>query len=161
MKQTFPTSVAIEEATRRELIEIMNTLLASSVDLYTQVKEAHWNIKGPHFISRHELFDRVADHARAWSDVVAERISTLGGYARGTARDAALKSKLEAYDASAVRGSEHVRVVVDHLAAYCKLSREAVAVAARLNEPVTEDMCIEITRQAELDMWFLESHLQG
>lgn len=159
MKPTFPTRVALDEATCRELNGHMNVLLASTMDLYTQIKQAHWNIKGPHFFARHQLFDEVAAHARTWGDEIAERISTLGGYAAGTVKDASEQSQLESYDIAAVQGIAHIRVVVDRMAQYCKMTREMASMAARMKDPVTEDLCIEVLRQAEQDMWFLESHL--
>ena len=30
-------------------------------DLHTQVKHAHWNVKGPEFIALHKLFDGIYD----------------------------------------------------------------------------------------------------
>lgn len=159
MKPTFPTRVALEETTRRELNGRLNILLATTTDLYTQIKQAHWNIKGPHFFARHQLFDEVAAHARIWADTIAERVSTLGGYACGTVKDASEQSLLESYDVAAVQGIAHVRVVVERLAHFCKLTREMAAMSERMKEPVTQDLCIEILRQAEQDMWFLESHL--
>lgn len=161
MNKTFPTRVAIEEPARTELVGMLNTALASAVDLQSQIKQAHWNIKGPHFFARHQLFDDIAAHAREWADELAERVSTLGGYATGTARDAAAHSKLPTYDMNAVDGIDHLRVVVERIAGFCKMSRAGVAMADRLEEAITEDLCVSITRQAELDLWFLESHINN
>lgn len=157
----FTTRVAVDEPARKELVTMLNTCLATTIDLYTQVKQAHWNIKGAHFVSRHELFDSVAGHALEWADELAERASTLGGYATGTVRDAAERSKLAVYDASAVDGLAHLREVAERLASYCKMIRECTKLAGRLEEPVTEDLCIGVLRRAELDLWFIESHLNN
>ena len=161
MNKLFPTRVALHETVRRELITMLNTVLASSIDLYTQIKQAHWNIKGAHFFARHQLFDDIAAHALAWSDEVAERTATLGGYAAGTVRDAAERSKLRAYDPDAVEGIDHMRALVERFESFTKMTREAISTSSKLDDPVTEDLCTEILRQAELDLWFLESHING
>ena len=42
---------------RTEMVSLLNQQLADTFDLYSQVKQAHWNVKGPQFIALHELFD--------------------------------------------------------------------------------------------------------
>lgn len=68
---------------------VLNQQLADASDLLSQVKQAHWNVKGPAFWQLHRLFDEVAEQADGWIDELAERITALGGYARGTVRMAA------------------------------------------------------------------------
>ena len=55
----YETENDISEKRRSELNALMNQRLASAVDLQTQMKQAHWNVKGPSFIGLHELFDQV------------------------------------------------------------------------------------------------------
>lgn len=152
----FMTHVSVGPDARVEMIEMLNVALGTTVDLYTQVKQAHWNIKGPQFVSRHLLFDDLADHLRGWGDSLAERISGLGGYARGTARCATESTTLTEYNLAAVDGKAHIQALVIAYGAYGTLLRSHVH---RIDDPVTEDLLIEILRGAEKDMWFLESHL--
>lgn len=79
---------------RENVIPRLQARLADSVDLFTQVKQAHWNVKGPSFIALHELFDEIAELVEEHSDLLAERITALGGRADGTARLAASQSNL-------------------------------------------------------------------
>jgi len=48
-----------------------------------------------HFIQLHELFDSIASHLEDQTDSIAERVTTLGGVANGTVREAAAKSGLK------------------------------------------------------------------
>jgi starvation-inducible DNA-binding protein len=57
----------------------------------TQMKQAQWNVKGPHFVGLHELFDKIAKEVEGYVDMVAERIVQLGGIAQGTVRVAAIR----------------------------------------------------------------------
>jgi hypothetical protein len=55
------------------------------IDLQTQTKHAHLNVKGPTFIALHELFDKVNEAVEDYMDEIAERAVRLGGVAEGTA----------------------------------------------------------------------------
>ena len=43
--RTFTTRIDIPEQSRRLLIELLNARLADAFDLYSQLKQAHWNVK--------------------------------------------------------------------------------------------------------------------
>lgn len=155
----FATHVAVAELDREKLVRGLNTTLATALDLHSQVKQAHWNIKGPQFFARHELFERLATRVLTWADELAERTSALGGYAMGTTRLGAAASEISEYDLSAVDGSAHLLTLVERYATFCERLRVRVNEAADADDAATEDLYIEILRAAELDMWFLESHL--
>ena len=157
----FPSHVNFPAEAREELIDLLNTCLASAIDLHWQVKQAHWNVRGRDFYSRHELFDEVADTVRKQADEFAERAGTLGGYAEGTIRLAAKNSELPEYDLTAVDGDSHLRVLVERFARYGASIRNGIHRAGEVNDPVTEDLLTQTLAVVELDLWFLESHLHG
>jgi starvation-inducible DNA-binding protein len=159
MPTRFTNHISLPEETKNKLIDTLNAVLATTSDLRTQVKQAHWNIKGPQFVARHELFDNLAAKLLDYVDSTAERAATLGGYAMGTTRQSAERSKLPEYDLRAVDGKHHIKTLVDRYSQYNSFVRDAVREAADLGDPVTEDLYTEILRGTELDMWFLESHL--
>jgi starvation-inducible DNA-binding protein len=157
----FPSHVDLPAETREELISLLNTHLANAIDLHWQVKQAHWNIRGKHFYSRHELFDALAKHLRKQADSVAERAGTLGGYAEGTIRLAARNSQLPEYDLEAVAGDAHLKALVERFARYAASMRDGLERCEELEDPVTVDLLTGILGEVELDLWFLESHLYG
>src|SRR5205814_1859410 len=95
MPAMYETENDIPEQRRSELNALMNQRLADAVDLQAQMKQAHWNVKGPHFIGLHELFDKIDEAVEGYVDLIAERIVQLGGIAEGTVRVAAERSRLE------------------------------------------------------------------
>ena len=107
----YETENDISLERRSELNALMNQRLASAVDLQTQMKQAHWNVKGPNFIGLHELFDKVDEAVESYVDMIAERIVQLGGIAEGTARVAASRSQLEEYPLAIADGAAHVEAV--------------------------------------------------
>ncbi|MEJ5346980.1 MAG: ferritin-like domain-containing protein, partial [Chloroflexus sp.] len=81
MAQTseFATRIDIPVERRRSLITMLNQQLADTFDLMSQAKQAHWNVKGPQFLELHELFDELAARLNGFVDLLAERITALGG----------------------------------------------------------------------------------
>ena len=157
--RTYPTSVGVPENNRQALIALLNTRLADSTDLRSQVKWAHWNLKGMHFIQLHELFDSVASHLEEQTDTVAERISTLGGVANGTVREAAAKSGLKEADLNASDAASMLKFLVHNVAHHANAMREAVQESNDLDDAITADLFTQLTREQDKDLWFLEAHL--
>lgn len=119
----------VPRGVRTKLVRLLNERLADAPG--TQVKHAHWNAKGPNFIARDELFDKIAEEVAEHSDTLAKRATALGGSAHGTLGAAAL----------------------DALAAQALDARTALADAG------TADLFAGIARQLDQDRWFLEAHL--
>ena len=156
----FECMVNIPTESRHALIELLNARLVDTIDLQTQAKFAHWNVKGHNFYQLHLLFDSIAEHLEEGIDLVAERITALGGRANGTVRQAAAHSSLKEYDLNALNGMEHVRVLADRLASLSNSAREAIDRSDDLGDKGTSDLFTEIVRTADKDLYFLESHLQ-
>src|SRR2546428_578763 len=80
----YPTKNDLPEDKRVEVIGLLNQRLAEAIDLQSQCKQAHWNVKGPSFIGLHKLFDDVNEDVETYVDLIAERVVQLGGIAEGT-----------------------------------------------------------------------------
>jgi starvation-inducible DNA-binding protein len=159
--RTFVSRIDIPTTARLPLIELLNKQLANTLDLYTQTKQAHWNVKGSQFIMLHELFDKVAGVVFESIDEIAERATALGGVALGTVRMAAQHSMLEEYPTAAVTGEEHLNALVDRLASYAASVCSAIEQAQDLGDLDTADLFTSISRDMDKYLWFLEAHLQN
>lgn len=157
----FKTKNDLSETIRTKVAELLNARLADAVDLQTQIKHAHWNVKGPNFIALHELFDKIHGDVLNYVDELAERAVQLGGVAEGTARAAAKKSSLSEYPAQAVDGRSHVEAVSSVLAAFGKSARQAIGETNDLGDLDTADLFTEISRGTDQWLWFVEAHLQA
>ena len=160
-QRTFETRNDIAEDAREKLVELLNARLADSFDLYSQLKQAHWNVKGPDFIQLHALYDDVAEIVLGFVDEIAERATALGGLALGTARMAAEASTLDEYPLDAVAGMETVEVIADRLGVYGASVREAIDTADELGDMDTADLFTEVSREIDKQLWFVEAHLQA
>ena len=157
----YKTENDIDPSRRLELNTLMNLRLASAVDLQMQMKQAHWNVKGPSFIGLHELFDKVNEAVESYVDMIAERIVQLGGIAEGTVRVAAARSRLEEYPLTIADGLSHVGAVADALSDFGKEARMTIDEADGLDDADTADLFTEISRGIDKWLWFVEAHAQA
>ncbi len=157
----IPTKNDLPEKNRARLIELLNSRLADGIDLYLQVKQAHWNVKGPSFIALHELFDEVATTVQDAADDIAERAVQLGGTAQGTLAVVAKDTSLKPYPTDISKGSDHVEALSSALAAFGKQVRAAIALADELEDADTADLFTGISRNIDKKLWFVEAHQQA
>jgi starvation-inducible DNA-binding protein len=151
----------LSEKIRGNVINLLNQQLADVIDLGLQAKQAHWNVKGPHFIGLHELFDKVAEELEEYTDDIAERAVELGGVALGTAQVVAKDSRLKAYPLDIASGREHVTALSSALAAFGATTRAAIDIAGKAGDADTADLFTEISRGVDKLLWMLEAHLQA
>jgi starvation-inducible DNA-binding protein len=159
--RSFRTSVDIPPGSREKVNKILNQHLADSFDLLSQVKQAHWNVKGSDFWQLHKLFDETAERVAEWVDDLAERVTALGGYATGTVRMAAASSRLPEFPTDITDSMEYVKVVVARVAAFTNSARAAIDETDKLGDADTADLFTEISRCADKYLYFLEAHLQS
>jgi starvation-inducible DNA-binding protein len=150
----------LPEELRAQLIEILNARLADSIDLQYQAKQAHWNVKGDQFRALHELFDEVSTAAIEYSDLIAERVTQLGGTALGTIRVSAKNSSLSEYPLDIFDGDSHVEAMSNALGTYAKNIRQDIDRATELQDAGTADLLTEISRGVDKNLWFVEAHNQ-
>ena len=162
MKPTFhKTKNDLSEKIRSTMIELLNQQLADVLDLGLQAKQAHWNVKGPHFIGLHELFDKVAEEVEGFADEIAERAVELGGVALGTIQIVAKQSRLGAYPLNITSGNEHVVALSGALAKFGASTRAAIDTASNAGDANTADLFTEISRGVDKLLWLVEAHIQA
>ena len=157
----YETENDISKNRRSELSVLMNQRLASAVDLQMQMKQAHWNVKGPSFIGLHELFDKVDEAVESYVDMIAERIVQLGGIAEGTVRVAASRTRLPEYPLAIADGMAHVEAVARALSTFGQEARATIDEADELEDADTADLFTEVSRGIDKWLWFVEAHSQA
>lgn len=159
--KVFKTRIDLAAGTREKMVALLNQQLADTFDLYSQTKQAHWNVKGAQFYPLHELFDKLAAELLGHADLIAERATALGGTALGTARLAASASRLPELPADAVAGPQAVESLAARFAALATSTRRAIDEAAAQADQDTADLFTEVSRALDKGLWFLEAHLQA
>jgi starvation-inducible DNA-binding protein len=151
----------LPEATRARIAKLLNDRLADCIDLQSQLKHAHWNVKGSNFIALHELFDQINEEVEDYVDNLAERTVQLGGVAEGTARMVAKRSSLPEYPTNAVDGRSHVEALSSVLALFGKATRNAIDEANEMGDLDTADLFTDVSRGLDKSLWLVEAHLQS
>jgi len=159
--RTYPSSVGVPENNRQALITLLNLRLADGIDVHSQVKWAHWNVKGKDFYQLHLLFDSVATHLEDHIDTIAERVAALGGVANGTIREAVAKSSIPEADLAAADGPTMVKFLVHNVGHFTNALRTAIQEADDLDDAATVDLFTAMTREMDKDLWFIEAHIQA
>ena len=156
----FPNRIDLPADQKADLVALLNQQLANLTDLFSQTKHAHWNVKGPNFYGLHRLFDDLAEIVEGHVDTVAERLTALGGVARGTVRMAADGSELDEFPLELTASLE----VVDHMAKqYARagnVMRDAVAEAGDADDDATADLLTGVVEDLDKGLYFLDAHLQ-
>ena len=141
-------------------IQALQARLVDGIDLALAIKQAHWNLKGPEFIGIHTMLDGFRDQVDEYNDTVAERITQLGGTARGTTQSVAAESKLAAYPVDIYAIGDHLAALIDRYAVYANAVRANIDETDEAGEPDTADLFTEISRGIDKQLWFLEAHVQ-
>lgn len=156
-----PTRIQLSEDARAALARLLNLRLAQAVDLKLQAKQAHWNVKGPHFQQLHELFDSLATQADTWADNLAERAVQLGGVAEGTVQAVGTRTTLAVYPLLLAEGNAHTRALADALGRFANDLRTGIDDTAKLGDAVTSDLLTGMAGEVDKTLWFFEAHLHG
>lgn len=157
----LPTRIDLSADVRERVVEMLNRQLATLTDLFTQTKHAHWNVKGSNFWGLHTMFDTLAEGLEPFIDDAAERITALGGAAKGTARMAVSNSRLDEFPEGVHAGLEVVNVLADRYATASKEARDGIAQADEHGDADTADLLTAVSRFLDKSLYFLESHLQA
>jgi starvation-inducible DNA-binding protein len=157
----FDTRNDLPLGTRTKIVKLLNERLADAIDLGTQVKHAHWNVKGPNFIALHELFDKIAENVEEHIDTLAERATALGGIAHGTLAAVARATSLKPYPQNITDGVAHVKALAAALGTFGARVRAAIDDSTALKDADSADLFTGISREVDKDLWFLEAHLHA
>ena len=156
---TYVSRLDIPLHVRKHAIELLQARLSDALDLEAQTKQAHWNVKGMHFMQLHELFDRLHTVAEELVDLIAERITALGGVADGRVQTTARSTTLYEYALQTSGGHAHLQAIAATLGAFGAQVRADIDRAAAITDADTADIFTQISRETDKQLWFIEAHL--
>ena len=156
-----PSKNSLPEAVRFQICQMLSTHLAEAVDLQHQYTHAHWNVKGPHFIGLHKLFEELADQLDPVIDDIAERIVQLGGTPNGTVQGVTAATRLPEMPVNLFEGLALVQQTSLAAAAFAARVREGVDLTGESGDALTADLLTEAGRLLDKQVWLLDAHLQA
>lgn len=153
--------IGISSENLARVAHALNAVLADEYVLYTKTRNAHWNVEGPDFHSKHLFFESQYEQLDEIMDSVAERIRSLGHYTPAT-----LKSFLELTHFSEVLHNKNdgagfiAELLNDHESLIIHL-RESINVFANdFKDAGTSDYVTGLMETHEKMAWMLRSHLR-
>lgn len=155
----LPTRNDLPTNAKQVSIGVLQACLVDTVDLYNATRQAHWNVKGPHFGSLHALFETFYTDLAEAADEIAERIVQLGGVANGTTQVLAADTRLPAYPTELQGGMDHVRALSDRYAQVAKSLRAGIDETDEAGDADTADLLTGQSRAIDKKLWMLEAHL--
>jgi starvation-inducible DNA-binding protein len=155
----YHSRIDLPIASRLDAVTILNQRLADCIDLRSQCKQAHWNVKGANFIALHELFDAIAAEVDEFADLIAERVAQLGGIAEGTVGISAAATSLDPYPVGRQTGDQHVQAMASALAAFGRTARLAIDEMGELDDAGSADIMTEVSRGIDRRLWMVEAHI--
>ncbi len=141
-------------------MQLLQARLADGIDVALITKQAHWNLKGPTFIGMHLMLDGFRDCLDDWNDKMAERITQLGGTARGTVQEVARETNLKAYPTNIYKIADHLHALIDRYGQFANAVRKNIDDADEAGDADTADLFTEVSRGLDKQLWFLEAHVQ-
>lgn len=150
----------LSDNARKTAISELSACMADASSLSMALKQAHWNVKGPNFIAVHELFDAVKARLDPHIDEMAERVQQLDGVAIGTVEEVAKHTALDPYPTNLTKAADHLREISARMRAYGERVRVAVDSTAEAGDADSSDILTAASRDADKDLWFIESHLE-
>jgi starvation-inducible DNA-binding protein len=158
--QRYRTHNELDSNAKSASIALLNMRLADTLDLSLISKQAHWNIKGRQFIGIHEMLDKLHADTEDYVDLIAERVTALGGTALGTAQVVTQASTLPAYPTDIHTVEDHLHALIERYGQVANAVRANIDEADEAGDAGTSDLFTEVSRGLDKWLWFLEAHVQ-
>ena len=136
---TFKTRVGLRQDVRAPMISLLNQQLADTFDLFSQTRHAHWNVKGAEFFQIHLLYDKLAEQVEGFIDMIAERVTALGGTAMGTVRMTSAVSRLAEFPVDCFEGTATLDALATRYSGVGSSCRAVIDIAAASGDAATAD----------------------
>ena len=150
----------LDSNAKKVSMELLNARLADTIDLALIAKQAHWNVKGRTFIGVHKMLDELRDATDEYVDLIAERVTQLGGTAEGTSQKVVKASTVAPYPMDLYKIPDHLKALSDRYGKVANLVRKNIDDTDEAGDKGTADLFTEVSRGLDKWLWFIEAHLQ-
>ena len=142
-----------------EVADLLTTILADEFLLYTKTLDAHWNVEGSDFHSKHLFFQRQYNELFEIIDKIAERTRSLGHYATATLSDYLEFTNLTESSGNRKDSTSFVKLLLEDHESIIVHLRERISLANELKDVGTSDFITGIMKAHEKMAWMLRAHV--
>ena len=153
--------IGINKSNREAVVEMLQQLLADEFLLYTKTRNAHWNVEGIDFHTKHVFFEEEYGKLEKVLDEVAERIRMLGFYSPGTLAEFLKLSHLKENSPKQTDSSSFMSVLLEDHDTVIKFIRKSISEKAEAHKDEgTADFITGILQLHEQMAWMLRASLK-
>lgn len=152
--------IGITEKNLHKSIELLSMILADEMTLYIKTRKFHWNVSGESFMELHKLFQAQYTELEESIDLIAERISKLGGKAIGTMKEFSKLTRLKEVPGKYPPQSEMmVELLGDHELIITELRKDIGEMNDKNKDAGTIDFLTGLMQAHETTAWILRRYL--
>jgi starvation-inducible DNA-binding protein len=152
-------NIEISDKNRQAVADILNTLLSDEYILYTQTRNAHWNITGSNFNELHKFFESQYGILDEIIDIVAERVRSIGHYSLGSLKDFMSLARVSENKELSNEKEAMQSLLAGHETIIQALRKEIPRVSDKYHDLGTADFITGILEQHEKMAWMLRAYL--
>ena len=152
--------IGISEKKLNGVTDLLSTVLAGEVTLYTKTRKFHWNVGGESFMELHKLFENQYKQLEESIDEVAERISKLGSKAIGTMSEFKELSAVKEHPGKYPSSKEMIKELLDnHETVIVQLRNSVEDCSVKFKDAGTADLLTGLMEEHETIAWTLRRYL--
>jgi starvation-inducible DNA-binding protein len=153
-------NIGINEKNLGNSIHLLESLLADEVILYTKTRKFHWNVCGENFMELHKLFQNQYTELEETIDLIAERISKLGGKTIGTMKEFSGLTRLNEAPNKYPSSKDMLKELLnDHETVTQQLRKDIGESDSKNKDLGTTDFLTGLLEQHESTAWILRRYL--
>src|SRR3981189_1043192 len=150
-----PAFAGFEYRAAQNIASALTVVLADMFALYIKTKNFHWHVSGPHFRDYHLLLDEQGDQIFAMTDVLAERVRSIGGTTLKSISHVARLRRIKDNDEDFVAPIDMLRELMEDNKALTVNMRETHEGASENNDVATASILENFIDETEKRTWFL------
>ncbi|WP_405099372.1 DNA starvation/stationary phase protection protein [Oceanobacillus sp. FSL H7-0719] len=144
----------------RSAASMTNHIVANLGVLYVKLHQYHWYVQGPKFYTLHAKFEELYNEATEHFDAIAERLIALGEKPFSTLKEFLEHASIEeeVYN-NKISADKMVENLVADYRTIRDITSQAIVLAGKENDSVTEDLLIGYKDSVDLTIWMLQAFL--
>ncbi|MGB0850098.1 MAG: Dps family protein [Bacteroidia bacterium] len=151
-------SIGLPQKETKQIVDKLNTLLASYSVLYMNTRGFHWNIKGKDFFELHLKFEEIYDNLVIQIDEIAERVLTLEGTPIHSFTEN-LKHSVIKESVGITDGQSALESILEGFRTIVILQREILEIASAISDEGTASQMSDYITAQEKEIWMYRSYL--
>ncbi|BDC34243.1 DNA starvation/stationary phase protection protein [Candidatus Dependentiae bacterium Noda2021] len=157
---TQSINIGISHTNRKQVAQLLNSLLSDEFILYTQTLNYHWNVIDPYFSAMHSFFKEQYEQLFNFVDRIAERVRALDEFAAGSFAEFESLSALKTPSQGRLSTQDMLRNLLDNHESIIRTIRVAVETTQNdFKDAGTSNFLAEILVEHEKMAWMIRSSL--